>query len=119
MHGGRQMALDGLGGGGGVMLFAGFDDRQMFVECGHEGRRRQQGEFSVGQADQADARPPLIFTESRAFAERGAAVSFYIVRNRLKLRINLAAVEEAGVTIHPRLLNLGSVERYRPEETGR
>lgn len=68
---------------------------------------RQAIEATTGQA-------MLIFTENRDFAEQGAAVNFYIDRNRLMLRINLGAADEAGVEIPQRLLNLKSVDIMPP-----
>jgi hypothetical protein len=61
----------------------------------------------------------LIVTEDPDFAEQGAAVSFYVEDNRLKLLINLLAADEAGVVISERLLGLRRVKTLPPRQPGR
>lgn len=96
----------------------GGDCRILFISGDGEEAERWLQQV-LGRRDRTDPPPPLIFTENRAFAERDAAVNFYIRNNRLRLRINLEAVRRAGATIPASLLDLASVERYQPEETGR
>ena len=61
----------------------------------------------------------LIFTEDPDFVEQGAAVSFYLKDNLLRVLVNCPAADEAGVVISKRLLGLKSVETIPPREAGR
>ena len=53
--------------------------------------------------------------ESRAFEDKGGAVSFEIESGRVRFNVNLRPVEDRGVRISARMLNLaGRVERTKP-----
>lgn len=53
----------------------------------------------------------LTVGESDDFIERSGVVRFVIAQNRVRLEINLAAAERAGLTISSRLLSLADVVR--------
>lgn len=58
----------------------------------------------------------LTVGETDAFGEAGGAIRFFLVENRLRLRINVAAVTRANLTISSMLLRQADlVEEARPE----
>ena len=57
----------------------------------------------------------LTVGEAEGFAERSGMIRFVVVDNRLRLEINAAAAEAAGLTISSRLLSLADVVRTEQE----
>ena len=53
----------------------------------------------------------LTVGESEGFVDRAGMIRFVVVDNRLRLEVNLAAAEGAGLTISSRLLGLADVVR--------
>ena len=58
-----------------------------------------------------DSRPIITVSELEGFAEQGGMVEFFIDRrsSKVRMKINLPAVQEAGITISARILSLDSV----------
>ena len=59
-------------------------------------------------------RPILTVGDMEAFARGGGMIRFITVQNRIRFRINLAAVREAGLTISSKLLRLAEVVEESP-----
>ena len=57
----------------------------------------------------------LTVGETEGFAERSGMIRFVVVDNRLRLEINAAAAERAGLAISSRLLSLADVVRTEQE----
>jgi len=95
-----------------------YEPCQILFVTGRSGET--QAEQRLQQAlKKAKGQATLIFTEDPGFAEQGAAVSFYVKNNQLKLLVNRPAADEAGVVISKRLLGLKTAETIPPREAGR
>ena len=54
-------------------------------------------------------KPILSFGDMDNFAEKGGDMNFYIMNNRLAIMINPPAIEQASLTISPRMMRLVTV----------
>jgi hypothetical protein len=57
----------------------------------------------------------LTVGEVDGFADRSGMIRFFVVDRRIRLEINRAAAEDAGLTISSRLLSLAAVVRTEEE----
>ena len=70
--------------------------------AGHADELRQKAivQATAGQ-------PLLLVGESHGFAERGAAINFYVSGNSVRFQINAETVHQRGLQLNAKLLNLG------------
>ena len=66
--------------------------------------RRMQGTFRT-----LSGKPILTVGDADEFADEGGMVQFVTSRGRIRLRINVQTVRDAGLTISSRLLNLADI----------
>jgi len=78
--------------------------------AGQADENRQQA-IVAATADQ----PLLLVGETHGFAERGAAINFYISGNRVRFQINAETVRQRGLQLDAQLLNLGDPVGGPPE----
>jgi len=78
--------------------------------AGHADENRQKA-IVEATADQ----PLLLVGETEGFAERGAAINFYISGNRVRFQINAETVRQRGLQLDAQLLNLGDRVGGPPE----
>jgi len=80
--------------------------------------------FVAGYADETRQRaivdmtadqPLLLVGESHGFAERGAAINFYVSGNSVRFQINAEVVRQRGLHLNAKLLNLGNRVGGPPE----
>lgn len=63
----------------------------------------------VGLLQRAAAHPVLTISQIRGFADRGGMIQLYHDQNRIRFKINLAAVRSSGLDLGARLLDLAEV----------
>ncbi len=78
--------------------------------AGHSDENRQK---AIVEAT-ADL-PLLIVGETDGFAERGAAINFYLSGNSVRFQINAETVRQRGLQLNAKLLNLGDRVGGPPE----
>ena len=78
--------------------------------AGHTDELRQKAivQATAGQ-------PLLLVGESHGFAERGAAINFYVSGNSVRFQINAETVRQRGLQLNAKLLNLGDRVGGPPE----
>ncbi len=54
-------------------------------------------------------RPILTVSDAAGFAERGGMIRFVTEQNRIRLQVNLAAVEAAHLTLSSKLLRVAEI----------
>lgn len=70
---------------------------------------RSEGGRTEGILAGLRQRPILTVSDADGFAERGGMIRFVTDRNRIRLAINLAAAEEAHLTISSKLLRVAEI----------
>ena len=78
--------------------------------AGHADEPRQ-----LAIANATAGQPLLLVGESPGFAERGAAINFYVSGNSVRFQINAESVRQRGLQLNAKLLNLGDRVGGPPE----
>ncbi|MFT5453524.1 MAG: hypothetical protein ACI9N9_003036 [Enterobacterales bacterium] len=70
---------------------------------------KTEEDHTITIIDAIKDKPILSFGDMDSFAENGGDMNFYIMNNRLAIMINPLAIEQASLTISPRMMRLVTV----------